>query len=274
MAPSVPGRREAYATVLHSSDKYVCGAIILAQSIRRSGSTRDLVLLHDESIPDDKLKALATMGWILRKITRIRNPLGIPGSYNEYNYSKLRLWQLTEYAKIVYIDCDVLVLFNLDILFSVPQMSAANNHIFLFDAGVMVIEPSNCTFNVLMQNHDNVTSYNGGDQGFLNENFVSWHRIPRRMNYLKYFHKSITEEQRKFKEDLFAAEPPKLYSIHYLGRKPWSCDRSYDCNKDKEYMRPFVSDVAHRKWWNFYDELDESMQVYCKLPEMRNIKLS
>ncbi|RZB86729.1 Glutamate receptor 3.4 [Glycine soja] len=42
--------REAYATILHSAHVYVCGAIAVAQSIRKSGSTRDLVILVDETI--------------------------------------------------------------------------------------------------------------------------------------------------------------------------------------------------------------------------------
>jgi hypothetical protein len=60
-------RREAYATVLHSSDTYLCGAIVLAQSIRRSGSTRDLVLLHDHTVSKPALRALTAAGWTPRE---------------------------------------------------------------------------------------------------------------------------------------------------------------------------------------------------------------
>ena len=42
--------KEAYVTVLHSSEAYVCGAIALAQSIHQINSTRDLVLLADDLI--------------------------------------------------------------------------------------------------------------------------------------------------------------------------------------------------------------------------------
>ena len=40
---------EAYATILHSVDVYVCGATVAAQSIRMAGSPRDLVILVDET---------------------------------------------------------------------------------------------------------------------------------------------------------------------------------------------------------------------------------
>ena len=170
-------RREAYATVLHSSDRYLCGAIVLAQSIRRSGSTRDMVLLHDDTVSRPALRALAAAGWIPRKIQRIRNPRAERGSYNEYNYSKFRLWQLTEYARVVFVDADILVLRSLDALFRFPQLSAVGNDGSLFNSGIMVIEPSRCTFDALVRGRRTIRSYYGGDQGFLNEVFVWWHRL-------------------------------------------------------------------------------------------------
>ncbi|XLU24774.1 hypothetical protein S245_060840 [Arachis hypogaea] len=179
--------REAYATVLHSSEAYVCGAITLAQSLIQTGTKRDLVLLIDNSISAPKRRALASAGWKIRIITRIRNPRAEKGTYNEYNYSKFRLWQLTDYDKIIFIDSDIIVLRNLDILFHFPQISATGNDQTIFNSGIMVIEPSNCTFATLMSLRDDIVSYNGGDQGFLNEVFVWWHRLPRRVNFLKNF---------------------------------------------------------------------------------------
>ena len=159
-------KREAYATVLHSSESYVCGAITLAQSLLKTNTKRDLILLHDDSISITKLQALAAVGWKLRRILRIRNPLAEKDSYNEYNYSKFRLWQLTDYDKVVFIDADIIVLLNLDLLFHFPQMSATGNDVWIFNSGVMVIEPSNCTFSTIMSQRNDIVSYNGGDQGY------------------------------------------------------------------------------------------------------------
>ncbi|XP_010916626.1 UDP-glucuronate:xylan alpha-glucuronosyltransferase 2 isoform X1 [Elaeis guineensis] len=270
--PVNPHRREAYATVLHSTDNYVCGAIMLAQSILKTGSTRDLILLHDKSIPQPKLQALVAAGWTLREITRIRNPHAQKNSYNEYNYSKLRLWLLTEYHKIVFIDADIVVLRSLDLLFHFPQMSATGNDGVIFNSGIMVIEPSNCTFQALMGRREDVISYNGGDQGFLNEVFVWWHRLPRRVNFLKNFWSNSTLES-SMKNHLFAAEPPKLYSIHYLGLKPWLCYRDYDCNWNIDDQRVYASDEAHRRWWRLHDQMDEGLRAFCGLSPQRRIEL-
>uniref|UniRef100_A0A0E0K9S0 Hexosyltransferase n=1 Tax=Oryza punctata TaxID=4537 RepID=A0A0E0K9S0_ORYPU len=266
-------RREAYATVLHSSDTYLCGAIVLAQSIRRAGSTRDLVLLHDHTVSKPALAALVAAGWIPRKIKRIRNPRAERGTYNEYNYSKFRLWQLTDYDRVVFVDADILVLRDLDALFRFPQLTAVGNDGSLFNSGIMVIEPSQCTFESLIRQRRTIRSYNGGDQGFLNEVFVWWHRLPRRVNYLKNFWANTTAE-RSLKERLFRAEPAEVWSIHYLGLKPWTCYRDYDCNWNIGDQRVYASDAAHARWWQVYDDMGEVMRSPCRLSERRKIEIA
>ncbi|KAK9740635.1 hypothetical protein RND81_03G050000 [Saponaria officinalis] len=261
-------KQEAYVTVLHSSELYVCGAITLAQSLLKSGTKRDLILLIDKSILIPKRDALKAAGWKIRLIKRIRNPRAEKGSYNEYNYSKFRLWQLTDYQKLIFIDSDIVVLRNLDLLFNFPQMSAIGNDGSIFNSGIMVIEPSNCTFRTLMGLRKEITSYNGGDQGFLNEVFVWWHRLPRRVNFLKNFWSNSSLEA-SLKNHLFESNPPKVYSIHYLGLKPWLCYRDYDCNWDKEDQHVYASNVAHKRWWQLYDSMDVGLQKFCGLTKER-----
>lgn len=258
------GSREAYATILHSAQFYVCGAITVAQSIRLTGSTRDLVILVDDSIHAEHRRGLEAAGWKVITIQRIRNPKAEPEAYNEWNYSKFRLWQLTAYDKIIFIDADLLVLRNIDFLFELPEISATGNNATLFNSGVMIVEPSNCTFQLLMDQINEIVSYNGGDQGYLNEIFTWWHRIPKRMNYLKHFWSNDTEEF-EAKTTLFGADPPELYVLHYLGLKPWLCFRDYDCNWNVENQRSYASDVAHAMWWKVHDTMPHDLQQFCLL---------
>ncbi|CAM8883462.1 unnamed protein product [Rhodiola kirilowii] len=257
--------REAYATILHSAHFYVCGAIAAAQSIRMSGSTRDLVILVDDSISEHHREGLAAAGWKIHTIQRIRNPKAERDAYNEWNYSKFRLWQLTDYDKIIFIDADMLILRNIDFLFEMPEISATGNNGSLFNSGVMVIEPSNFTFQLLMDHINDIESYNGGDQGYLNEIFTWWHRIPKHMNFLKHFWEGDEEEKKKRKISLFGANPPVLYVLHYLGLKPWLCFRDYDCNWNVDILQEFASDVAHKTWWRVHDAMPENLQNFCLL---------
>ncbi|KAJ8618865.1 hypothetical protein MRB53_015051 [Persea americana] len=257
--------REAYATILHSAQVYVCGAIAAAQSIRLSGSKRDLVILVDETISEYHRGGLQAAGWKIRTIERIRNPKAERDAYNEWNYSKFRLWQLTDYDKIIFIDADLLILRNIDFLFTMPEISATGNNGTLFNSGVMVVEPSNCTFRLIMDHINEIESYNGGDQGYLNEIFTRWHRIPKHMNFLKHFWIGDEEEKKEQKTRLFGADPPVLYVLHYLGDKPWMCFRDYDCNWNVDILQEFASDVAHERWWKVHDTMPDHLQRFCLL---------
>lgn len=270
-------KREAYATILHSADIYVCGAIVVAHSIRQTGSTRDLVILVDENISFDHRSALEEAGWKVIQIQRIRNPRADPDSYNEWNYSKLRLWQLSkQYDKLIFMDSDVLVLRNIDFLFDLDEISASGNSRTVFNSGVMVVEPQDCTFDLLMSKVTEIVSYNGGDQGFLNEIFTWWHRLPRRMNYLKHFWSTSLEEWTE-KTELFSLQPPQqepgLYVLHYLGLKPWMCFRDYDCNWNVAELRQFASDEAHAAWWNTLETLPPRLQRFCDVSDNRTAAL-
>lgn len=253
----------AYVSVLHSSEAYVCGAIALAQSILRANTNfpNDLLLLVDKSIGPKSITGLKAAGWKIQRIKRILSPFAKRGAYNRWNYSKLRIWQLTEYDKIIFIDSDLVLLKNLDHLFVYPQLSAAPNHKVLFNSGLMVIEPSQCMFQQMMNKTDKVRSYNGGDQGFLNEIFTWWHRLPTKVNLLKGFQNDEDENH----------EVP--YAIHYLGLKPWMCYRDYDCNWDTQYRHIFASDSAHRRWWQVYDAMPEELQSYCGLTQKMNERI-
>ncbi|KAK3006029.1 hypothetical protein RJ639_016308, partial [Escallonia herrerae] len=266
-------QREAYATILHSAHVYVCGAIAAARSIRMAGSTRDLVILVDETITEYYRSGLELAGWKIRIIQRIRNPKAEKDAYNEWNYSKFRLWQLTDYDKIIFIDADLLILRNIDFLFGMPQISATGNNGTLFNSGVMVIEPSNCTFQLLMDHINEIESYNGGDQGYLNEIFTWWHRIPKHMNFLKNFWIGDEEEIKQKKTRLFGANPPVLFVLHYLGVKPWMCFRDYDCNWNVDIQQEFASDVAHYRWWKVHDAMPEHLQQFCLLKSKQKAQL-
>uniref|UniRef100_A0A1J3CZG7 Hexosyltransferase n=1 Tax=Noccaea caerulescens TaxID=107243 RepID=A0A1J3CZG7_NOCCA len=251
-------QRVAYVTLLHSSEVYVCGAIALAQSIRQSGSTKDMILLHDDSIKNSSRIGLSLAGWKLRRVERIRSPFSKKGSYNEWNYSKLRVWQVTEYDKLVFIDADFIIAKNIDYLFFYPQLSAAGNNRVLFNSGVMVLEPSACLFEDLMLKSFKIESYNGGDQGFLNEYFVWWHRLSKRVNTMKYFgDESKNNKTRQL--------PDNLEGIHYLGLKPWRCYRDYDCNWDLKTRRVYASESVHKRWWKVYDKMPKKLKDYCGL---------
>ncbi|XP_045794156.1 putative UDP-glucuronate:xylan alpha-glucuronosyltransferase 4 [Trifolium pratense] len=256
----------AYVTVLHSSEDYVCGAIALAQSILLTRNTIfypiDLVLLADDSIGPKSIRGLTDAGWKIKRVQRIESPFAKKTAYNRWNYSKLRIWQLTMYDKIIFIDSDFLVLKNIDGFFAYPQLSAAPNENVIFNSGLIVVEPSQCMFGNMMNKTSKVKPYNGGDQGFLNEIFTWWHRLPSKLNHMK----SFTQMDDNDKHEV----PKDVYALHYLGLKPWTCYRDYDCNWDMQDHHIFASDSANEVWWRVYDTMPKNLQQYCALTKESN----
>ncbi|KAL2468546.1 putative UDP-glucuronate:xylan alpha-glucuronosyltransferase 4 [Forsythia ovata] len=225
--------------------------------IIQTNTTKDLVLLADvDHISQYSLKGLRAAGWKIKPICRIRSPHAKRQAYNEYNYSKLRIWQLKDYDRVMFIDSDLIVLKNIDMFFNYPQLSAHGDHKHIFNSGLMLIEPSICTLKTLLKKRFVVASYNGGDQGFLNEMFPWWHRLPEKLNYLKYFN-TINDQLHEIPHD--------LYALHFLGFKPWMCYRDYDCNWDRLGHQIFASDMAHERWWNVYNGMSKKLKQYCSL---------
>ncbi|KAM0860529.1 hypothetical protein ACQ4PT_046503 [Festuca glaucescens] len=266
-------RREAYATILHSEQLYACGAMVAAQSIWMAGSDRDMVALVDETISERHRSALEAAGWKVRTIRRIRNPRASKDAYNEWNYSKFWLWTLTEYDRVVFVDADLLVQRPMEPLFGMPEVSATGNHGTVFNSGVMVVEPCNCTFRLLMDHIGDIQSYNGGDQGYLNEVFSWWHRLPSHANYMKHFWEGNSAEHAAAKRRVLAADPPVVLAVHFVGMKPWFCFRDYDCNWNAPELRQFASDEAHARWWKAHDAMPQRLQGFCLLDERQKALL-
>ena len=78
---------------------------------------------------------------------------------------------MTEYERVVFLDSNVLVVSNMDHLFRCGTFCAAIRHSDYFNSGVMVIEPSTAVFNDMLKKVPVLPSYDGGDQGFLNQYF-------------------------------------------------------------------------------------------------------
>uniref|UniRef100_A0AC34QZT1 Glycosyltransferase n=1 Tax=Panagrolaimus sp. JU765 TaxID=591449 RepID=A0AC34QZT1_9BILA len=137
-------------------------------------------------------------------------------------FTKLNCWKLTQYTKCVYIDSDALVIKNSDELFDRPEIAGApdigwpDN----FNSGVFVFEPSNKTYRDLVQFALHHGSFDGADQGLLNEFFSEWrhqdgpHRLSFVYNTTSGVNNSYVAALRRYKDAIKIA--------HFLGAvKPW-----------------------------------------------------
>ena len=72
------------------------------------------------------------------------------------------------FVAVVYLDADTIVVKNIDDLFKCSKFCANLKHSERLNSGVMVVEPSQALFNDMMRKVKTLSSYTGGDQGFLN----------------------------------------------------------------------------------------------------------
>uniref|UniRef100_A0A915PWF9 glycogenin glucosyltransferase n=1 Tax=Setaria digitata TaxID=48799 RepID=A0A915PWF9_9BILA len=175
---------EAWVT-LATSDGYAVGALVLAHSLRVQGTTRKLHCMITTSVSQQLREELAaTFDAIsivdvldsgdtanLRLISRPE--LGV-------TFTKIHCWRLTQYTKCVFLDADCLVLQNPDELFDHDELSAVADIGWpdCFNSGVFVYRPSEQTYLDILNFALEHGSFDGGDQGLLNQFFKGWRDKP------------------------------------------------------------------------------------------------
>lgn len=95
--------------------------------------------------------------------------------------TKLHVFRLTQFSKIVFLDADVLPIRPISHLFSLPfEFSAAPDVGWpdIFNSGVLVLTPGQEKFDQLNHLLASKPSWDGGDQGLLNEwRNGDWNRL-------------------------------------------------------------------------------------------------
>jgi alpha-N-acetylglucosamine transferase len=218
--------KTAYVTMLCNGDGYLPGVETLGKSLVASVSTKAMVVLVTPDIGLSSRERLTTQGWEVRGVDPIASPAGDQLLFSRFAnvFTKLRVWELQDYDRVVLLDADTLVLQNVDDLFLRSPFAAAPDF-FLpdrFNSGVMVIEPSHFTFERMMTSLSSAGSYDGGDQGFLNEFFPDWyampveHRLPVGYNMAHFIYQFLRGHP-----SLRSVLERDVKIVHYMVQKPW-----------------------------------------------------
>ncbi|KAK9292970.1 hypothetical protein L1049_020952 [Liquidambar formosana] len=158
---------EAYVTLLYG-DEFLLGVRVLGKSIRDTGSTKEMVVLVSDGVSDYAKKLLKADGWKVEMISLLANPNQVRPKRFWGVYTKLKIFNMTKYKKVVYLDADTIVVKSIEDLFKCGKFCANLKHSERLNSGVMVVEPSETVFNDMMSKVNTLPSYTGGDQGFLN----------------------------------------------------------------------------------------------------------
>lgn len=233
--------KHAYVTLVTNSD-YAMAAVALVRSIILSGSEADIVVLYTEAVSQDVLTPLDDLGAQLQRVSHLlmsqafnqrhakknihtKSPF-LKGEKPQFhtpldNFIKLRLWEMDEYDRVVFLDADTIVVRNIDKLFDYPEFSAAPNvyetlaDFHRLNSGVFVAKPSKHTYEAMLSELDQPEAYwRRTDQSFLEHFFKDWHGLPVFFNMLQYVWFNLPE----------LWDWKSVHIVHYQYEKPWQTD--------------------------------------------------
>ena len=265
--------KRVYITAL-TNERYIPGVMALARSLHEVGTKYDLAVM----IPSEKADALTAA-------LRDYGVLDIPGVFilpreniqleemdsvveKEYSYwrdsfFKLQAAGCTEYDKIILLDCDQMVVKNIDHLFDAPHFTATTCGRCVHEdwrglsAGLLVLEPSTALHERLISlivpaiEFKKEKGQQAGDQDVFKMAFPEWRDRPDLYIHEKYniCWGWITDLCRKE-----GVTPKDFYMIHFPGReKPWDMGRY-------QHLRYFVSLLLRGK----FDQLIYKVYIWRK----------
>lgn len=248
---------EVYCTLL-TNDRYLPGAMVLSHALRDGGmkdgvavpgtSRKLAVLVAEGRLSEESLEELELRYDYVIPVPIIAgnapDNLQLLGrlELNE-TFTKINLWNQTQFKKILYLDADVLPLYPPDELFVVEATFAASPDIGwpdCFNSGVMLLAPSEDTYQALLNLAQTGRSFDGADQGLLNTYFSDWHRLGFTYNCTPSASYQYTPAYRHFGS--------KVSVVHFIGAsKPWD-----NRGTSQHAGGPFAEHVT--TWWNVWDK--------------------
>ena len=196
--------RHAIVTVLTNiSDEYLQLAIVLGYSITMYADVdnrvdRIIVTLFGDGLRDTVKQKLEFAGWTVVHMPAIPPPAGVNVDTVKHAryvgcFSKLNVFNMTQYDAILYLDADTMLCGNIMELFTyyAPRMQKHGVHLAMardsisdanadatFNAGVMLVRPSRTLTEELISNPHSVTfDHAFSEQGLLTAVFNTTHYI-------------------------------------------------------------------------------------------------
>ncbi|RPA88146.1 nucleotide-diphospho-sugar transferase [Ascobolus immersus RN42] len=239
-------REQVYATLLLNDD-YLPGAIVVAHSLRDGGASRKLaILVPTEGLSHASLTVLARLYDYIIPVQKIYsnnhsnlNLMGRPDLAGAF--TKIHLWNQTQFSKIVYLDADTVALRAPEELFDVPHDFSAAPDIGwpdIFNSGVLVLKPDEGVFSSLLTLAQQSLSFDGADQGLLNQFFPHYNRLSFTYNCTPSASYQYAPAYKHFQSQISIA--------HFIGEeKPWKRGRTTSTHL------PY--DQLLSRWWASWD---------------------
>ena len=241
---------EAFVTILYGSG-FELGVRVLGQSIRESGTELEYVVMCTRDVPQDTIAVLKKDGWKVKMI----DPFNAGTAKFDGSIHKMRMWTLTEYRRILWVDADAVLVQNIDHLTRCGNFCATYRHSDLFNAGIMVVKPSLVELNRIMtlSSHylelpdtdkaSSVALPSGrniwGDQNLLNEFYNTVYGL----KYAKLFDKN---DPNNHEEPMRLPEGYNSDYAWYIWYGTWTVK-----DKDRYIVHYTAGPLKPHSWWTY-----------------------
>lgn len=204
--------------------------------------------------------------------------------------TKLNIFRMDNYDVILYIDADCLVVKDITHLLELGKLYHDSEALVAaapdilppdkFNAGVMVIRPDRGVFANMMEQRALLTTYDGGDTGFLNAYFSNWYadmppfaRLKFGYNAQRFLYRCTYEKQPNY-WDLSVA--PDLHILHFSSSpKPWeskpaavedtgTAQKHLDEEDMKMLTKVSKSAELEALWWKWYRKSENHAHTFAK----------
>lgn len=261
-------KKYAYVTLV-TTNNYVPGVVILYESLKRVKSQFPLICMYNKDISEDNLKRLREVGIELRLVEDIGFPKQIIKHNNATNpdlgevwkstLTKCRVFDMTEFDKVIFCDADLLILKNIDHCFELPHMTAALDGEYMnlwpgaphFNSGFFVVKPEAGTMQKILDfaasSHIEPVIPNQAisDQDILNWYYRDWPN-QKEKHLSKYYNIFPPHTPAYYTQDVL----DNAYFVHFVGMKPW-------------YGKEIPEQIGAGKSYIFHSTEDEPTKKMC-----------
>jgi len=191
-------KKYAYVCLLFDL-KYLPGTFVLAESLKKSISLAELIVIVNKNT---NIKDL-----LMRFYDKI---ITIDGNlYEEKKFNKFWAYNLIEYEKIIIIDADTIILRYPDYIFSLepPALCIINKQAY---SGLILIKPDKNEYKTILKEIKNINY----------------------KDYIKNKYKNFTKIDNRFVGlDIENKNWKKLFGIQFIGEKPFLYESKYNINE-------------------------------------------
>lgn len=225
--------KKAFISVL-ATDDYLSGILVIYKCLKNVKSKYPFFVCVTPCLGTFTLDVLHKLGIKTIPIERRDSPKMPP--YNKWRatYSKLEIFKLTQFEKIVYIDADMIVFNNIDDLFDKPHMSSVAAGCWGrkeagLNSGLIVVCPNMDEYKHLVQISLDCGDTCQGDQNVIQKYFKNWHE-KQELHLGHEYNIFVSQYGFMQKRNYFVQQfsTPKCKNsksiniIHYIQPKPWS----------------------------------------------------